>query len=90
MRNLALISIGIAAIGLVVSYFMGESAPAFILPLILASGVAAIFFILASMVVKMFQGRKKYHCVNCGTVLRGGNPVRLGNVCPNCGGNTFR
>ena len=90
MRNLALISIGIAAIGLVVYYFMGESTPAFIIPLILVSGIAAIFFILASMIAKLFQGRKKYQCVNCGTIMRGGDPVRLGNVCPNCGGNAFR
>ena len=31
-----------------------------------------------------------YQCLTCGTFLRGGDPIRLGNVCPNCGGNTFR
>lgn len=90
MRTLGLISIGIAATGLAAYYFMGESAPPFIVPLILVSGIAAIFFILASMAVKIMQSRKKYQCINCGMKLRGGDPVRLGNVCPNCGGNAFR
>ena len=90
MRTLGLISIGMALIGLVAYYFMGEAAPPFILPLILVSGLAAIFFTLVSLVAKMFQSRKKYECMNCGTILRGGDPVRLGNVCPNCGGNAFR
>ncbi len=90
MRTFGLISIGIAAIGLTVYYFMGESAPGFIVPLILVSGIAAIFFLLVSLVAKMFQSRKKYQCVNCGTTLRGGDPVKLGNVCPNCGGAAFR
>ena len=90
MRTLGLISIGIAAIGLAAYYLMGDSSPAFIVPLILVSGIAAIFFIIASLIVKMFRGRKKYQCLECGTILRGSNPVLLGNVCPNCGGNQFR
>ena len=90
MRALGYISIGIAAVGLAVYYFMGESAPQFILPLIVVSVIAAIFIILISLVVKMFRSRKKYHCLNCGYILRGGDPVRLGNVCPNCGGSSFR
>jgi len=90
MRSLGLISIGIAAIGLVTYYFLGESTPPFILPLILVSGVAAIFFIVAGLFIKVIQSRKKYQCLNCGTIMRGGDPVRLGNVCPNCGGNAFR
>jgi peptidoglycan/LPS O-acetylase OafA/YrhL len=90
MRILGLISIGIAAIGLATYYFMGESSPPFIVPLILVSGLAAILFILLSLLVKMFRSPKKFQCLNCGTILRGGDPVRLGNVCPNCGGNTFR
>lgn len=90
MRTLGLISIGIAAIGLVAYYFMGESTPAFILPLILASGLSTIFFVLASLIINMIRSQKKYRCLNCGTVIRGGNPIRYGNVCPNCGGNAFK
>lgn len=90
MRTFGLLSIGLAAIGLAIYYFMGESAPPFIVPLILVSGLAAIFFILVSLAVKMVQSRKKFQCLNCGTILHGGDPVRLGNVCPNCGGNAFR
>jgi len=90
MRTLGLISIGIAAIGLFAYYFMGESGPPFIIPLIIASGIAAFFFILASLLLKMVQTRKKYECLQCGYTIRGGNPVRYGNVCPSCGGNAFR
>jgi DNA-directed RNA polymerase subunit RPC12/RpoP len=90
MRILTYISIGVAAIGLAAYYYMGETAPVFILPLILISGTAAVLFLLTSLGARLFQGRKKYQCLNCGTVLRGSDPVRLGNVCPNCGGNTFR
>jgi DNA-directed RNA polymerase subunit RPC12/RpoP len=90
MRTIGLISIGIAVIGLAAYYFMGESVPPFILPLILVSGIAAIFFILIGMAAKMTQSRKKYQCVNCGFILRGGDPERLGNVCPRCRGSTFR
>ena len=90
MRTFGFISIGIAAVGLAAYYFMGASAPGFIVPLILVSGIAAIFFLLVSLGAKMFQSRKKYQCVNCGTALRGGDPVKLGNVCPNCGGAVFR
>ena len=64
MRALGYISIGIGAVGLAVYYFMGESAPQFILPLIVVSVIAAIFIILISLVAKMFRSRKKYHCLN--------------------------
>ena len=90
MRIMTFISIGIAAVGLGVYYYMGETAPAFILPLILISGASAVLFLLISLAARLFQGRKQYQCLNCGTYLRGGDPVRLGNVCPNCGGNNFR
>lgn len=89
MRTFGFISIGIAVVGLAIYYFMGESAPGFIVPLILVSGIAAILFLLVGLVVKMFQSRKKYLCLNCGTILRGGDPVKLGNVCPNCRGAAF-
>ena len=59
MRTLGLIIIGIAAIGLFVFNFMGDSAPPFIIPLILMSGLSAVFFILASLLIKMVQSRKK-------------------------------
>ena len=90
MRTLSLISIAIAVLGLAVYFVMGDSAPPFVLPLILLSGAAAVFFILVGMVINMVQSRKKYHCVNCGTIVRGGDPARLGNVCPQCGGSVFR
>ena len=90
MRTLSLISIAIAVLGLAAYSAMGDSAPPFVLPLVLVSGAAAIIFILANMVLNMVQSRKKYRCLNCGTVLHGGDPARLGNVCPNCGGSAFR
>lgn len=90
MRIMTFISIGIAAVGLAVYYLMGETAPAFTLPLILLSGSAAVLFLLISLAARLFKRRKKYQCLNCGMYLRGGDPVRLGNVCPNCGGNAFR
>ncbi len=90
MRALGFISIGIAAIGLAAYYFLGESTLPFILPLIIVSVIAAIFIILISLAVKMVQSRKKYHCLNCGFILRGGDPISLGNVCPRCGGSAFR
>ena len=90
MRTLGLISIGIAAVGLVAYYFMGESSPPFILPLVLVSGIAAVFFLLAGLLVNALQNRKKYQCMNCGTTVSGGDPGRLGYVGPNCGGATFR
>jgi len=90
MRILTWISIGIAAIGLAAYYFMGESAPSFTISLIIVSGIAAIIFIVLGLVNKMVRSPRKYQCVNCGAILRGGDPVRLGNVCPNCGGSTFK
>ncbi len=89
MRALGLISIGIAAIGFFAYYYMGDSAPPFVIPLIIVSGIAAVFFLLVSLLIKMVQTRKKYECVQCGFTIRGGNPVRYGNVCPRCGGNAF-
>jgi len=90
MRTIGFISIGIAGVGLAAYYFMGEASPGFIVPLILVSGIAAILFLLVGLVAKSFQSRKKYQCLNCGTILRGGDPVKLGNVCPNCRGSAFR
>lgn len=89
MRTLGLIGIGVAAIGLFAYYFMGDSAPSFVIPLILVSGIAAVFFLLVSLLIKMVQTRKKYKCLNCGFTIRGGNPVQYGIVCPSCGGNAF-
>lgn len=90
MRSLGLISIGITVIGLAAYVLMGEASPPFIVPLILASGLSALVFSLLGLLIKLAQGRRKYQCLNCGTVIRGGNPVQLGNVCPNCGGCAFR
>ncbi len=89
MRTLGLFSIGMAAIGVFAYYYLGDSAPSFVIPLILVSGTAALFFLLASLLIKMVQTRKKYKCLQCGFTIRGGNPVRYGNVCPKCGGNAF-
>jgi DNA-directed RNA polymerase subunit RPC12/RpoP len=44
---------------------------------------------LGSLIITRTRTGKKYRCVNCGTILTGGNPIRYGNVCPNCGGNVF-
>lgn len=90
MKNIGLISIGITVIGLVVYFLMGEASPSFIIPLILASGLSALIFTLLGFFINLVQGRRKYQCLNCGTIIRGGNPVQLGNVCPNCGGCAFK
>ena len=90
MRVLILICIGIAATGIAVSYFMGESTPDFIVPLIISSGLASILLLLVSVTLKIFRSRQKYQCLSCGTILGGGDPVQMGNVCPNCRGSTFR
>lgn len=89
MRTFGLISAGVAVLGLLAYFFLGDLLPAFVVPLILASGTLAIIFILGSIVLGKTRSGKKYHCVKCGTILTGGNPVRYGNVCPNCGGNVF-
>jgi hypothetical protein len=90
MRILTWICIGIAAIGLAATYFMGDKAPAFTINLVIVSGVAAIVFIALGLVMKLVRPPRKFQCLNCGTILSGGDPVRLGNDCPNCGGSTFK
>jgi zinc transporter ZupT len=90
MRALSLICIGIAAIGLLAYYLMGASSPPFLLPLIVVSSAAAAFFIVISIIVSVIQNRKTYQCLTCGITIKGFNPLRYGNVCPNCGGNAFR
>ena len=89
MRTIGLIFAGIAVLGLLAYFFIGTVLPSFVVPLILISGVLAIIFILGSLIIGRTRSGKKYHCVNCGTTLTGGNPIRYGNVCPNCGGNVF-
>ena len=89
MRTLGLIFAGIAVLGLLAYFFIGTMLPAFVVPLILISGILAIIFILVSLILSRSRSGKKYHCVKCGTILTGGNPIRYGNVCPNCGGNVF-
>jgi hypothetical protein len=90
MRAFSFISIGIAGIGLITYFVMGDSAPSFILPLIVVSVIAAIFFLIANIVINAIQNRKQYQCVTCGYAVRGGNPARYGSVCPSCGGSTFK
>jgi DNA-directed RNA polymerase subunit RPC12/RpoP len=89
MRTLGLIFAGIAVLGLLAYFFMGTVLPAYVVPLILISGILGIIFILGSLIIGRTRSGKKYHCVKCGTILTGGNPIRYGNVCPNCGGNVF-
>jgi DNA-directed RNA polymerase subunit RPC12/RpoP len=89
MRTLGLICSGIAVLGLLAYLFMKDATPSFILPMILVSGALAIIFILISIITGSRMVGKKYRCVKCGTVMTGGDPVRYGNVCPNCGGNVF-
>lgn len=90
MRSLGLISIGITIIGLAAYVLMGEASPQFVVPLILASGLSALIFTLLGLISKLAQGRRKYQCLNCGTIIRGRNPVQMGNVSPNCGGCAFK
>jgi DNA-directed RNA polymerase subunit RPC12/RpoP len=90
MRILGLISIGLVVFGLAAYYLMGESSPPFVVPLIIASGFAAVTFILSDMFIRFIQGQKKYQCLNCGKVVRGSNPEQLGYTCPNCGGTAFK
>jgi DNA-directed RNA polymerase subunit RPC12/RpoP len=89
MRTIGLISAGVAVLGLLAYFFLGDLLPVFVVPLILISGNLAIICILVSIVINKTSSGKKYRCVNCGTILTGGNPIRYGNVCPNCGGNVF-
>lgn len=89
MRTLGLIFAGVAVLGLLAYYFMNAVLPAFVVPLILISSILAIIFTLGSIIIGRIRSDKKYQCVKCGTILTGGNPIRYGNVCPNCGGNVF-
>jgi DNA-directed RNA polymerase subunit RPC12/RpoP len=89
MRTLGLIFAGISVLGLLAYFFIGAALPVFAVPLILISGILAIIFLLASLIVNRTRSGKKYQCVKCGTIITGGNPIRYGNVCPNCGGNAF-
>lgn len=89
MRTLGLICAGVAVLGLLAYFFMKAVLPAFVVPLILISGILAIIFLLGSIIIGRARSGKKYHCVKCGTILTGRNPIRYANVCPNCGGNVF-
>lgn len=89
MRTFGLISAGVALLGLLGYFFLKDAMPAFIVPLILISGILAIILLSGSLVISKVRFGKKYQCVNCGTILTGGNPIRYANVCPNCGGNVF-
>ena len=90
MRTLGIISSGIALLGLLAYFLLEDAAPSFVIPLILVSGILAIFFIFASIIVNKRLTSKKYHCVKCGTIISGGDPTRYGSVCPNCGGHVFK
>ncbi len=90
MRTLGWISAGLALLGLLAYFLLGDATPSFVMPLILASGILAIVFIFASIIVNLCTARKEYHCARCGTIVRGGEPTRYGRVCPNCGGHVFK
>jgi hypothetical protein len=90
MRILVLFCMGGAGIGLAATCFMGDSEPAFALPVLLVSGSAAILSIIASLVAKLIRPPRKYQCLNCGKMLQGSDPGSIGILCPNCGGSNFR
>ena len=90
MRTLGLISTGVALLGILAFFLLRDAAPSFVIPVILVSLVLAVFFFLVGIILNIFMSRRKVHqCVNCGTKVSGGDPVRLGKVCPNCGGSVF-
>jgi DNA-directed RNA polymerase subunit RPC12/RpoP len=90
MRTLGWISSGVALLGLLAYFFLGDTTPSFVIPLILVSGILAIFFIFAGIIVNLLTASRKYRCVTCGTIITGGDPTRYGSVCPNCGGHVFK
>jgi DNA-directed RNA polymerase subunit RPC12/RpoP len=90
MRALGIISTGVALFGILAYFLFGEATPTYVIPVIIVSAVLAVFFFLVGIILSSFVGgRKSYQCVNCGTKVTGGDPVRIGKVCPNCGGNVF-
>ena len=90
MRTLGWISSGVALLGLLAYFLLEDATPPFVIPLILVSGILAIFFVFASIIVNKRLTSKKYRCVKCGTTITGGDPTRYGSVCPNCGGHVFK
>ena len=90
MRTLGWISSGVALLGLLAYFLLKDATPSFVIPLILVSGILAIFFVFASIIVNKRLASKKYHCAKCGTIITGGDPTRYGSVCPNCGGHVFK
>ena len=90
MRALGIISTGIALLGILAYFFFGDAIPTYVIQVIIVSVVLAVFFFLVGIILnRRLGGKKVYQCVNCGTKVTGGNPVRLGKVCQNCGGNVF-
>jgi DNA-directed RNA polymerase subunit RPC12/RpoP len=90
MRTLGTISTGVALLGILAYFLLKDAAPSYVVPVVIVSSVLAVFFLLVGIILSSFVGgRKSYQCVNCGTKVTGGDPVRIGKVCPNCGGNVF-
>jgi len=90
MRALGIISTGVALLGILAYFLFGDAAPTYVIPVIIVSAVLAVFFFLVGIILNIVAGRgKAYQCLNCGIKVTGGNPVRIGKVCPNCGGNVF-
>lgn len=90
MRTLGWISTGLALLGLLTYFLLGDTTPSFVVPLILISGILAIIFIFASIIINNLTTRREYRCAKCGTIITGGEPTRYGCVCPNCGGHLFK
>ena len=90
MRALGIISTGVALFGILAFFLLRNSAPDYTITIIIVSSVLAVFFFLVGMIVdRSVGGKKVYQCLNCGAKVKGGNPVKIGRVCPNCGGNAF-
>jgi DNA-directed RNA polymerase subunit RPC12/RpoP len=90
MRALGVLSTGVALLGILAYFFFGDATPTYVIPVIIVSAALAVFFFLVGIIFnRIWGGGKTYQCVNCGIKVTGGNPVRYGKVCPNCGGNVF-
>jgi DNA-directed RNA polymerase subunit RPC12/RpoP len=90
MRTLGLICSVVALLGMLAYFYLKDSTPSFVVPMILVSGTLAILLILVSSIVGIRErNRKIYQCVECKKKLTGRRLRKAGNVCPNCGCMVF-
>ena len=90
MRALGIISTGVALLGILAYFLFGDAAPTYVIPVIIVSAALAVFFFLVGIILNIIGGGgRTYQCLGCGIKVTGGDPVRIGKVCPNCGGNVF-